>query len=49
MDTNKENNNNNNNKKNKNSSLRKSFSLPISSSDPKMPPVRPPKKENEKK
>lgn len=49
MDTNKENNNNNNNKKNKNSSLRKSFSLPITSSNPPMPPVRPPKKENEKK
>ena len=48
MDTNKENENNNNNKKNKNSSLRKSFSLPITSSNPPMPPVKAPKRENEK-
>lgn len=48
MDTNKENKKNNNNN-NKNSSLRKSFSLPITSSNPQMPPVKPPKKENEKK
>ena len=37
------------NKNNKNTSLRKSFSLPITSSNPPMPQVKAPKKESEKK